>query len=307
MSEQIIQGITASEGIQIGLAYHYDQKHLESAVVIETISEAQVDLELERLQRSKDSVARSLDEILERHQHRFVEKQMAIIKGHKGLLDDPSFMGEMVKLIRKQLITSEKAVQTVVEKYVRLFQGMEKEYLRERAQDIQDVGNRLLEDLLGKVRRGLEEIEAGTILIAHDLTPSDTIQIDPDRVLAFITKIGGKTSHTAILARSMGMPALVGIGKALDQVYNGDVLIVDGKAGICIIHPEAATIMEYEEKRRLALEHNKQLKTFQHVKAETSDGVQFEISTNIGSVEESMASLKSGAEGVGLFRTEFML
>ncbi len=141
------------------------------------------------------------------------------------------------------------AASKVTDKFVVLFQNMDKEYMRERAQDIQDIGGRLLDALQGIERQELSGVEGGTVLIAHDITPSDAMDIDPEYVFGFVTRIGGKTSHTAILARSMGIPAIVGAGASVEQITNGARIIVDGGSGICIVNPSEQTTQSYLEKK----------------------------------------------------------
>jgi phosphotransferase system enzyme I (PtsI) len=306
MAEQKITGIAASEGIQMGRAYLYRLKLTEDAPIVEAINEDQVDSELEKLRAAKAAVAKQLDDIMQRNHHRFEEQQQAILIGHKSLLDDPAFIGDMEKQIRKRLLSAEKAAQTVIDKWVKMFQGMDKEYLRERAQDIQDIGGRLMDVLQGKTRGGLDSLEGQHILVAHDITPSDAMQMNPQNILGFLTRIGGKTSHTAILARSMEIPALVGMSSAIDRIKQGDFLIIDGKEGVCLINPSPSTIAEYQEKQAAARKEKEMLETYRHELAETLDGAAFELAANIGSAQESQMAVSSGAEGVGLFRTEFM-
>jgi phosphotransferase system enzyme I (PtsI) len=246
MEELKISGIAASEGIQIGTAVHYGLQPVERRIdASASISEEQVEEELLKLRTAKEEVLQQLQRILERNASRFDDKQKAIISGHQGLLLDPAFTGDMEKLIRKKLMPAVASASKVTDKYVALFQSMDKEYMRERAQDIQDIGGRLLDALLGIVRQELVGMEPGTVLIAYDITPSDAMDINPETVLGFVTRIGGKTSHTAILARSMGIPAIVGGGAAIEQIPHGSSIIVDGGAGICIIHPSEQTVQDY--------------------------------------------------------------
>jgi phosphotransferase system enzyme I (PtsI) len=307
MAEQFIHGIAASEGIQIGTAVHYGLQPVERTVdPAATVAEEQVEEELEKLRSAKEEVSRQLDLILERNAARFDEKQKGIIAGHKGLLQDPAFIGDMEKQIRKQRLNAAAATSKVTAKYVALFQNMDKEYMRERAQDIQDIGGRLLDALLGIARQELSGMAPGTVLIAHDITPSDAMDIHPDVVLGFVTRIGGKTSHTAILARSMAIPAIVGSGAAIEQIPNGATVIIDGGAGVCIVDPSEETLQEYRGKSARLLEERGLLEAFRGKPALTADGKHFELAANIGTVQDSTAAVASGAEGVGLFRTEFM-
>ncbi|MFC0214562.1 phosphoenolpyruvate--protein phosphotransferase [Paenibacillus chartarius] len=307
MKERTVKGIAASTGIQFGTAYHYGL-HEEERVVDKdaVVAEEQIEAELERLADAKAQVHQRLQDILDRNASRFDEKQQGIIAGHQGILKDPAFTGDMEKTIRKQHLRAEAAALRVTEKFVKLFESMDKEYMRERAQDIRDIGGRLLDALQGKERQDLSAMPEGTILIAHDITPSDAMEINPQNVVAFVTRIGGKTSHTAILARSMGIPAIVGMGEAIDGIPNGASIIVDGETGICVIDPAESTAETYRAKRVQTLEEKSKLEKFRHLPAATADGVRFELVANIGSVHDSELAAEGGAEGVGLFRTEFM-
>lgn len=307
MEELKISGIAASEGIQIGTAVHYGLQPVERRIdASASISEEQVEEELLKLRTAKEEVLQQLQRILERNASRFDDKQKAIISGHQGLLLDPAFTGDMEKLIRKKLMPAVASASKVTDKYVALFQSMDKEYMRERAQDIQDIGGRLLDALLGIVRQELVGMEPGTVLIAYDITPSDAMDINPETVLGFVTRIGGKTSHTAILARSMGIPAIVGAGAVIEQIPHGSAVIVDGGAGVCIIHPSEQTVQDYLMKKAQLLEEKSQLDIFRNRPAQSADGKHFELAANIGTVQESQSAIASGSEGVGLFRTEFM-
>lgn len=302
----ILNGIGASEGIAIGRAFRYGMDQQEENSYPEMVDENQIESEIERVHAAKQHVHDMLERILEANKDRYDEKQVAIIKGHQGLLADPALKEEIEKLIRTKQYSAERAVQESIQKFVTVFQSMNQEYMRERAQDLQDIGGRWMDALLGKERISLAEIREQRILVAHDVTPSDAIQINPDVILGFITEIGGKTSHTAILAKSLGIPAIVGAGNSLQEVKDGDLLILDGENGRYFVNPDEETLEKYEQKRKVYLEEKALLDQFQGKPALSADGYQVEMCANIGSVANAQAALDSGAEGVGLFRTEFM-
>ena len=205
-----------------------------------------------------------------------------------------------------QKFSAEKAVGQVVDHFASVFEMMPQDYMKERAADVKDVGKRLLSHLSGKQGVRLSEIQEEVILVADDLTPSDTVQLEQDKVLAIITRIGGKTSHTAILAKSLGIPAVLGVGDAVEAIQNGTPLIVDGEAGLCILHPDEAVTEEYLLKWEEEQEQQLFLLEYAHQPARTLDGVTIEVAANIGTAAEAKLAEESGAEGVGLFRTEFL-
>ncbi|MFZ5755043.1 MAG: phosphoenolpyruvate--protein phosphotransferase, partial [Bacillota bacterium] len=213
---------------------------------------------------------------------------------------------EMEKKIQQQRYPAEKAVNEVVEQFASLFAGMNDEYLRERAADVRDVGKRLISHLQGKKGLQLADIQEEVILAAEDLAPSDTVQLNKKYVLGFVTKTGGKTSHTAILSRSLGIPAVVGLGENFDQITDGVFLIIDGGTGECIVNPHEEIIKEYKAKRKREEEALCELEQFTFKSAVTTDGFRVEIAANIGTPAEAKTALEHGAEGIGLYRTEFL-
>ena len=178
--------------------------------------------------------------------------------------------------------------------------------MKERATDIRDIGGRLLACLSPGQSQGLAGITEPVILVADDLTPSDTVQLDPALVVGFITRTGGATSHTAILARSLGIAAVVGAGDGIDGIEDGDLLVLDGSAGLCIARPEAAEAEQHRLRMQQDLERRQSLEEYTARPAVTADGTRVELAANIGSAAEAEAAVRQGADGVGLFRTEFL-
>ena len=230
-----------------------------------------------------------------------------ILKAQQSFLNDPSFYPEIRKRIEQKSYSAEKAVQEVVDHFSALFAGMNDPYLKERSADLQDLGKRLLLNLSNN-DRGIElsDIDEEVILAAEDLTPSDTVQLNKKFIQAFLTRIGGKTSHTAILARNFEIPAIVGVGEEFDKIENGDTLIIDGNTGVCILNPDQEIINEYQNKIKKEIEETELLNEFKKKSAITKDGYRIEIAANIGNPNEVNNALEKGAEGIGLYRTEFL-
>ena len=183
---------------------------------------------------------------------------------------------------------------------------MEDEYMKERAADIKDVSKWIIANLAGKGENALASVEENTVIVAHDLTPSDTAQLDRRKVIGFLTNIGGRTSHSAIMARTLEIPAIVGLKDITTSVKNGDTVILDGIEGICIINPEQSVIDEYTAKREKFLKEQEELKKLIEVETVTKSGKRIEVCGNIGSPADAEAVLANGGDGVGLFRTEFL-
>ncbi|SFR07977.1 phosphoenolpyruvate--protein phosphotransferase [Desulfoscipio geothermicus] len=306
MAELTIRGTGVSEGIRSGKVLLYQPLRNQNLPGRAVISEEEVNHELERLQLAREKAYRELHALIERARIELGKDKAAILMAQQAFLNDPAFYPEMEKEIRQQKYTAEKAVTEVVERFAGLFEGMNDQYLRERSADVRDVGNRLVSCLQGKKGLQLAEIKEEVILVADDLAPSDTVQLNKKYILGFVTRVGGKTSHTAILSRSLGIPAIVGIGEAIKQIHDGDWLIIDGSTGACIVNPNPRLMKEYEEKRKIEEQALRQLEEFTFKPAATTDGFRVEMSANIGSPAEAKPALEQGAEGIGLYRTEFL-
>lgn len=306
MASLTLRGTGVSEGIRWGRAFLYRTAVQGELPGRETISEEEVAEEIQRLQKAREHAWRELGQIIEQARSRLGKDKAAILKAQQAFLHDPAFYPEMEKGIRTHKYSAEKAVREVVERFAALFEGMADAYLRERAADVRDVGRRLINQLLGNSEGKLSDIRQQVILVADDLAPTDTVQLDKKYILAFVTSTGGKTSHTAILSRSLDIPAVVGLGEDIDQIKNGDFLILDGSSGTCIINPDPPTMKEYEEKRNREEAALQRLEQFTFQPAVTRDGYRFEIAANIGTPAEAKPALEQGAEGIGLYRTEFL-
>ncbi|MEG0685506.1 MAG: phosphoenolpyruvate--protein phosphotransferase, partial [Coprobacillus sp.] len=229
-----------------------------------------------------------------------------IFDAHALVLSDPELQTQVEDKIKNNNDDAATALNDVANMFIMMFEGMDDEYFRERAADIRDVSRRLIANLLGKTLPNPTLISEEVVIIAEDLTPSDTAQLNKNLVRGFATNIGGRTSHSAILARSMEIPAVVATNTITEEVKEGDMVILDGIAGEIFINPDQATIKEYEAKRQEYLDYKNELKKMVNEKSETTDGHHVELVANIGSPKDLDAVKENGAEGVGLYRTEFL-
>ncbi|CCQ93231.1 phosphotransferase system (PTS) enzyme I [[Clostridium] ultunense Esp] len=298
---RVFHGIAASPGIAIGRAARLERQELK----VEKREILSPEDEIERFKQAITKAVTDLEEIYTKTLKELGEEKASIFQAHQMLLQDPVWTSEVENRIREESINGEYAIEQVTEQYISLFSEMEDEYMRERAADLKDVKNRVLAYLTGTNRREIHE-QTPSILVAHDLTPSDTAQLDRKSTLGFVTEIGGRTSHSAIMARSLEIPAVVGIGEILAEVRNGDLLIVDGLEGEIHLNPDPETVARFEEKRERYLQEKEGLKKLVDQPTITRDGHQVEIAANIGTPKDVEGALRNGAEGIGLFRTEFL-
>lgn len=296
------KGIAASKGYAIGKVFL--QEHEEIIITDEKVTD--VTLEKEKLQKALDASRDQLEKIKAKAAVEMGEEKAAVFEAHITLLDDPEFTGTMAMEIENNQLNAMKAVENVTNTFVMIFESMEDAYMRERAADIKDVSKRIIANLAGRGGDAFAITEGNTIVVAEDLTPSDTAQLDRSKVVAFLTNIGGRTSHSAIMARTLEIPAIVGLGDITTSVKTGDKVIVDGIEGIAIINPDEATIKEYEAKRETFLAEQEELKKLIEVKTVTKSGKRIEVCGNIGKAEDVDGVIANGGDGVGLFRTEFL-
>ncbi|WP_111572599.1 phosphoenolpyruvate--protein phosphotransferase [Halanaerobium saccharolyticum] len=300
----LVKGIAASPGIAIGKTLVKKDQKIE--IDRKNISEDQVDEELEKLHSALAEAKESLQQLKEQTAEKMGEEKAEIFGAHLMILDDPEVIPAFEDKIKDDKLNAAAAVKDVVDKYAAMFSAMEDEYLRERGSDIKDVGMRVVKILLG-VEDISDKLEEEIVIIAEDLTPSDTAQFDTDKVLAFLTKDGSRTSHTAIMARSLGIPAVVGLGSELIEKAEDNIeIIVDGNSGKVYFSPDDSTLEEYKEKLAEYKAEQKRLETYQDKKAKTKDGTEVEVVGNMGNVNDIAPILENGGEGVGLFRTEFL-
>lgn len=304
MSKLIIQGIAGAQGIAIGKAFVYAQQKL----IVDTrlISPEKMAGELERLATAMESTRDQLAHVRAKALEKAGEEHASIFDAHIAILEDPSFLDDIKGLIENDCQTAACAVDNVAAQYVTLFSEMEDEYMRERAADLKDIGGRLLRNVLGLNPLELDQFDDEVIVIAHDLTPSDTVSLDKRYVKGFAVNIGGRTSHAAIIARTVEVPAVLGLGDITEKVQDGEIVILDGINGLVITQPNECQLDEY---CKLAAKYNAardELKKMATLPAVTPDGRHVEIAANIGVPGDVEAVLANGGDGVGLYRTEFL-
>jgi len=299
-----MKGIAASPGIAIGKAMVKKEKDIE--ISREQISEDEVNEEIKKLHTALKKAKSELKTVRDNTAEKMGEEKAEIFDAHLMILDDPELIPAFENKIKEDKLSSSAAVKEVIDHYASMFAAMEDEYLKERGADIKDVGKRIIKILLGKEDIA-EKLNEEVIIIAKDLTPSDTAQLDTSKVLAFLTRDGSRTSHTAIMARSLGIPAVVGLGdKLMNKNVDDDVLIVDGNSGDVYFDPDEAIMKKYEQKLADYEAEQERLAAYKDKKAKTKDGEEVEIAGNMGNFADLDPILERGGEGIGLFRTEFL-
>jgi phosphotransferase system enzyme I (PtsI) len=300
--EIIIKGINASPGICIGKAYRVDSEGVE---VVEKYQIQAKDLSKE-VKRFESAVKKSRDELLGILKKSPEELQHAhILETHLALLKDKMLHGRCIEIIKQENINAEWALKTVVSNLTDIFETMTDPYLKERSADVVQVADNIMRNLIGAKKVNIAAIKKRVILVAHDLTPSETSQINLERVKGFITDRGGKASHTGIIARSLEIPAVVGLKQATTNIRNDDLIIVDGNSGLVILHPNEETLVQYEERKINYEEYKAVITRESKAPAESTDGVRLAVMGNIELPEEVFALLNYGGDGIGLYRTEF--
>ncbi|GLI50564.1 MULTISPECIES: phosphoenolpyruvate--protein phosphotransferase [Tepidanaerobacter] len=300
----MLKGIAASPGIEIGKAHVV--KHEQVVINTSPIKKEDIGKEIKKLEDALTTTKLQLEKIKEKAQKELGSEKAKIFDAQLMVLEDPVFINEIKSKIESELITADNAVSQVVNSYIAEFGSAKDEYLKERAADIKDIGERLIKNILG-ISVDAFSLEQEAIIIAKDLTPSDTAQMDKEKVKAFATDMGGRTSHTAIMARSLEIPAVVGLKDATQKIKTGDTVIIDGNEGAVYVNPDEETAKKYEKLKQDYLNKVKELKQLKDLPAETSDNAKrVEISANIGTPKDVKGALENGAEGVGLYRTEFL-
>ncbi|WP_338512178.1 phosphoenolpyruvate-protein phosphotransferase PtsI [Erwinia aphidicola] len=300
----MISGILASPGIAFGKALLL--KEDEIIINRKKITADQVDQEVQRFLDGRKKAAVQLEAIKIKAGETFGEEKEAIFEGHIMLLEDEELEQEIIALIKDEHATADAAAFSVIEGQAKALEELDDEYLKERAADVRDIGKRLLQNILGLHIVDLSAINEEVLLIAKDLTPSETAQLNLNKVLGFITDIGGRTSHTSIMARSLELPAIVGTGDVTNQVKNDDFLILDGVNNQVYVNPTPEKIEELKAVAHQYLSEKNELAKLKDLPAVTLDGHQVEVCANIGTVRDVAGAERNGAEGVGLYRTEFL-
>lgn len=297
----MMKGIAASKGYAIGKAFI--KKDIE--IKINKLKISDVESEIEKLDDSLNKTRDQLENLRKITEIEVGKEESLVFESHQMILDDPEFVDKAKESIRNNYVSADYAIDEIRNELVSIMSSIDDEYMRERAADIKDVGDRIIRNLLG-ISNDVNINESNTVVIANDLTPSDTAQLDKSKVCAFLTNIGGRTSHSAIMARTMEIPAIVGMGDITGTVKNGDLLLVDGINGVVVLNPSDSEINEFKLKIKLYEEEKEKLKELKDVKIYDSNKRHIEICGNIGSVKDVDQVIENGADGVGLFRTEFL-
>ena len=298
-----MEGVAASEGVAVGPVFVHEAGELEPDRT--KISEEDVEREMERFDEAVQAVVPKLSETAEKMREQGNENEAAIFDAHTELAQDPELADGVAERV-KNLESPESAILAVGEEYAQMFASMEDEYMAARADDVRDISRQIAAELMGEQAAGLESLGEPSVVLAHSLAPSDTARVPKGMALAFVTAEGSKTSHVSIMARSMGIPAVVGVGSALEEAFEAETVAVDGGEGYAIADPDEDTLSDIENKQAALEEERAELEQYKDAEAHTSDGRRIEVSANLGSAAEAEDALEWGAEGVGLFRTEFL-
>lgn len=302
MKNNLIKGIPASPGIAIGKAFLYKENNLE---ILEK-SILSKEEELERLIKGREVAKKQLEEIKENTLKKLGKDKADIFEGHITLLEDEELFSEIDSKISEKKCSAEFALSEAIEEYANMLANLEDAYFKERAGDLRDIGKRWLYGIMNVQVADLSKLEPETIIVARELNPSDTAQINLENVLAFVTEIGGKTAHSSIMARSLELPAVVGVGAVLEDLEDNQIIIVDALNGEVIVNPDEETLKIYREKRENFLKEKEELKALKDKEAVSKDGIKVDVWGNIGSPNDLKGIISNGGFGIGLYRTEFL-
>ena len=296
------KGTGASPGIALGKALVIEHSEL----VIEKKTIENIDEEIQKLESAVKVSKEELTKVKEKALAELGEHEAEIFEAHLLVLEDPELIGSAISKIRDEKVNADYALNEIKEMFVAMFESMDNEYMRERAADIKDVTNRILRHILGIKVVDLAGLDEEVVLIAHDLTPSDTATMNKNMVLGFLTDIGGRTSHTAIMARTLEIAAVVGLNDITKKVKDGDYIVFNGDTGEVIVNPDEGTKAKYASLKEQFEEYRKSLELLKGQASITTDGRHVELAGNIGSPNDVEGLIKNDAEGVGLYRTEFL-
>jgi phosphoenolpyruvate-protein phosphotransferase (PTS system enzyme I) len=301
---EILRGIPVSHGVALGPALILDAEGFR--IPQRRIAAEQVESEIVRLHEALTASAAEARETQKEMADKLGRKYGAIFAAHALLFEDPSLIAEVESLIRKERFTAEYAVSRAMREYIKVLQGLNNQYFMHRSADLFDVEKRILHHLLGERREGVHHLTEPVIVLALDLSPSETASLDAEKVFAIATEHGGRASHTAIIANALEIPAVVGLGKFLADVSGGDFVIVDGAHGLLILDPDPATIDKYQRLRNERRQEAGRWVAQRDLPAQTGDGVRVSLFGNIEFPAEAEHCQQRGADGVGLYRTEFL-
>lgn len=295
-------GIGVSPGIAMGIVRVVKDQEM----VIEKVITDDVTCELSKFSMALEKSKNEIIELYKTTLENVGENEAKIFEAHQMIVDDIEIKNQVELQIKMDKVNAAWALKQVSDKYISLFSDIEDAYLKERASDIKDVSSRILRHILNAKENQFEDLDESMILVSNDFTPSDTAKMSKGNVVAFISEIGGKTSHSAIMARSMEIPAVVGLEKILESVKDNDYVILDGSDGTVIVNPATDIIKQYELKRDHYMNYRNNLNSYIGISSKTKNHIELEIAANIGSVDDLSGVIKNDADGIGLFRTEFM-
>ena len=298
-----IQGISGSRGVAVGNVYRYIQE--EIVIPDYTVAEDKVEEEIGKFAAAMAATLKQLDTIRQKALEEMGPEEAAIFEAHMQIAQDPSLSDGIKSLVESSHTNVVAATAQTIETFANIFLGMEDAYMRERGADIKDIGDRLMRNMLGMNPRGLSHISGEVILVAQDLAPSDTASLDKNIVKGIVTAAGGPTSHAAIMARTLEIPAVMGVGD-IESFVDGDRAVVLGTDGIVEINPSDADWAEYTNQAGAFQEELKRLRESANLEATTTDGHYVELFGNIGKAKDAKNALTMGAQGIGLYRTEFL-
>ncbi len=304
-NDLLLKGIGVSPGIIIGKAFLVDRREIELST-IHLNTDAEIKHELGRVKQALSESKQQLLNVKKEVEHKKIKEASYIIDAQILILEDKLLIENITTTIKEKKVDAASAVKDTVRKLSKSFDDIGDEYLKERKSDIDYIGERILRNILGRKRQDLSKIKEKSIIVAHDLSPADTANLDVDVVMGFVTNSGGKTSHTAIMARALEIPSVVGLEKVTKEINSRDTIIVDGTIGVVIIRPTAETLRNYSEKKLRYEQLEKELFKYKDLPSETPDGYHITLLANIELVEELSSVLEYGAEGIGLYRTEFL-
>lgn len=297
-----IYGVGAAEGIGIGVAKVVREQNVE--VVKKAVSD--IEAEVNNFMRVLDITKAETEEMSQALEKNASAKEAEILFGHIMLMSDPMLVDEIVNRIKGESVCAEYAIDEVCNQYAAVFASMDDELMQQRATDMLDIKTRLIKKILGIENTDLSKLPYGSILVAKDLTPSMTAGLNPNNVLGIVTQFGGKTSHSAILARALEIPAVVGLSNLPEDISDDTDILLDGESGEVIILPTDAEKSDYENKKKKYDTNKEMLKKYRELPSVSKDGKKVEIAGNIGSPEDAKKVIENGGEGIGLFRTEFL-
>jgi phosphotransferase system enzyme I (PtsI) len=299
----VLRGVAASPGVAVGRAWVIDRRRIKTPK--RHVADAEIDLEVTRFETALQLSEEQLDRVKKKLAERDGDDHFLIIEAHQLILHDEHLVEPTKRRIRDEKINAEWALRKTVEEIKSVFDAIGEDYFRERRSDVDFVGDRILRNLIGE-ETALKVPPAGAVIVAHDLSPADTASLHRTACAAFVTDVGGKTSHSAILARAFEIPSVVGLERVSDLVGTGDLVIVDGLNGQVIIRPSEEQCADYRRRAQVHLAFIRELRQNRDLPAETADGARVRLYANVEIVEEVPAALEHGAEGIGLYRTEFL-